>query len=378
MKLKRIIILLTIVLIAGRLQAQSSDSELRRQLAAARAENASLKKLVIDLSNLSKQLNADLAVERHAAKKVRQELVKAAKKYTLKTTADKDKAMEYKLALAENTMLRARIKSLLRSTGSSTSKPADDPRNRKHVRLIQIELHEDLWKWWSDPILLSEHISLRRKLTHLDVDHSLDAWLTRRGQFAGTKVNWNMRFVSGAITSKKKIDLRLKQAEKDLSATLQAVVFGSKSPIAVDNAKYRDSTIAALATTQPKAKSTPAGKKPKTAKTDPHAGAKKTNFRMQIRNLQEKIELYKLASAAGGLTTVYAVAGDIAVKIALPGRHFERVSRADQPRVKIVGSILRAAPKAGYFIGRTDTMMQFEVSGKCTLKNPPAAQPESE
>jgi len=370
MRLHRTILLLAIVVSGPQLRAQSPADQLREQLAEARIENAKLKKLVLDLSDLSKQLNADLTVERLKARKIRQDKTKAA-------DAHKSRAMEYKLAMAENKMLKARIKSLLRSTGAST-RPADTPHNRKSVRSINIELHENLWKWWSDPILLSKHISLRRKLTHLDVDHSIDAWLTRQRQFVGTKVNWTMRLVSAAITSKKKIDEALGQAEKDLSATLQAAVYGSKGSKPIDNARYRNSTIAALATTQPKPKTPRTVKKPKAPKTDPYARPKRTNFRKQIRDLQERIELYKLASAAGGLTTVYAVSGDIAVKIAIPGRHFETVSRAKRPGVKIVGEILRAAPKAGYFIGRTDSMMQFELTGRCELKAQPTDRTKSE
>jgi hypothetical protein len=370
MRLHRTILLLAIVASAAPLWAQSTEDKLRQQLADTRVANATLQRLVDELSALSDKLNADLAVERLKAKKIRQDKTKAVDTHNAR-------AMEYKLAIAENKMLKARIKSLMRSRGAGSTRPADNPHKRKSLRSINIELHENLWKWWSDPILLSEHISLRRKLTHLDVDHSLDAWLTRNRQFVGTKVNWTMKLVSAAITPKKRIDAALRQAEKDLSATLQAAVYGNKGSKPVDNARYKDATVAALASTQPKPKSPRVGKQPKAPKTDPYARPKQTNFRKQIRDLQERIELYKLASAAGGLTTVYAVSGDIAAKIAIPGRHFETVSRAKRPGVKVVGDILRAAPKAGYFIGRTDSMMQFELSGRCELKALPADQTKS-
>ncbi|MDP7287542.1 MAG: hypothetical protein QGH94_06085 [Phycisphaerae bacterium] len=371
MRTLRIILLLAVIAMGQKLYAQTPGDQLQARLAAARAENATLKKLVSELNDLSNQLNADLAVQRQAVKRVQQEKLKAAAK-------QKNRELEYKLALAENKMLKARIKSLIRSARSSTSKPAAGAGNRKNVRYIEIELREELWKWWTDPILLSEHISLRRKLVHLDVDHSVDAWLTRRREFAGTNVNWTMRFVSGAITSKKKVDQALKQADKDLSTTLQAAVYGSRPQKPVDNAKYLDGRIAAQAATQPAPKPPTGGRKPKTSKTNTYSERKTVNHRKQIRQLQERIELYKLASAAGGLTTIYAVSGDIAVKIAIPGRHFENVSRANRPKVQIKGSILSAAPKAGYFIGRTDTMMQFVVTGKCTLKNPPAPEAKPE
>jgi len=354
-------LLLAITAPTAALGAQSQIERLR-------AENAALRKLVTELSSLSKQLTADLAAQRLVIEKIEKDKQKAAAEH-------RARALEYKLAAAENKMLKARIKSLVRSTGSSTTKPSS-PRSRRNMRTIQIELHEDFWEWWTDPMLLSKHIALRRKLVHLDADHSIDAWLTRRKQFAGVKVDWTMQLVSGAITSKEKVDDALKKADRELNSALEAAVFGRRFAKATDNAKYRDATIAALATTQPKPRKTNTVKvkTPKTADADPYARKPRVDHRKHIRDLQERIELYKRASKAGGLTTIYAVAGDIAAKIAIPGRHFEKIPRTPRPQVQITGFILGAAPKAGYFAGRTDRMMQFSISGSCTLKGDAAPE----
>ena len=74
------------------------------------------------------------------------------------------------------------------------------------------------------------------------------------------------------------------------------------------------------------------------------------------------------------MTTIHAVAGNIAVRMSLPGRHFENVSLTRRPSVQITGSILSAAPKAGFFAGRTDSMIQFVVVGECKMKNPPESK----
>ncbi|MCP4377500.1 MAG: hypothetical protein GY794_15155, partial [bacterium] len=92
--------------------------------------------------------------------------------------------------------------------------------------------------------------------------------------------------------------------------------------------------------------------------------------RKRIRDLQDQIDIYKRSLVAGGMTTIYAIAGDVAVKMQLPGRHFENVVLTKRPSVQITGDILRAAPKAGLFAGRKGTMIQFEVSGECKIKNP--------
>ena len=360
MRVLRAICLLALLGAGPQLHAQvqgdtgNQVNELKAKLTAALTENKMLKKLVADLTEMSKQLSADMAAQRLAVEEM--------KKNNLKTVAEhQTHAAEYKLALAENKMLKARIKSLLRSGGSGTSKPVTATRDRTNVRLIAIALHEELWKWWTDPLLLTEHITLRRKLVSLDADHSIDAWLTRRKEFAGTRVDWPMKLVSGSIISKDKVDKAWKKADQDLTDTLNAVVYGKTRPGKPDNARIVDRRIGARATSRP---ATRPRSDTKTAKAP-----SRVEFRRRIRDLQEQIELYKRASEAGGMTTIYAVAGNIAVKMMLPGRHFENVSVTRRPSVQITGSILGAAPKAGFFAGRKDTMIQFVVDGKCKIKN---------
>jgi len=334
--------------------------ELQAKLKTALTENKELKKLVAELTEMSKQLNADLMVQRVAVEKIKREHVQAAAEY-------QDRAAKYKLALAENKMLRARIKSLLRSGGSSTSKPAVK-KDRPNVRLIAIELHEELWKWWTDPMLLTEHIALRRKLVHLDADHSIDAWLGRHKEFAGTKVDWSMKLVSGSITSKKKINEAWEKANQDLNDTLNAMIYGKTRPVKTDNERIIDTRIAALATSRPAIKRPEKKQKAKPPDNSGPTTPRRVDFRKRIRDLQERIELYKTASKAGGMTTIYAVAGDIAVKMFLPGRRFENVSLKQRPDVQVTGNILSAAPKAGFFAGRKSNMIQFVVTGECKVK----------
>jgi len=370
MRVLRAICLLALVAAGPQLHAQvQGDSgkqidELKAALAAALSENQALKKLVAELTEMSKQLNADLMVQRVTVEKIKKEKLKAA-------TEHQTRAAEYKLALAENKMLKARIKSLLRSGGSSTSKPAAATKDRTNVRLIAITLHEELWKWWTDPQLLTEHIALRRKLVHLDADHSIDAWLVRHKQFAGTRVDWPMKLVSGSIISKKKVDAAWKKANQDLNDTLNAMVYGKTRPRKSDNARIVDRRIGARATTRPASR--PRSDKPKVKPPKNTRGPtpRRVDFRKRIRDLQERIELYKTASKAGGMTTIYAVAGDIAVKMSLPGRRFENVSVRKRPSVQVTGNILSAAPKAGFFAGRKSNMIQFVVTGECKIKNPP-------
>ena len=369
MTIRCAICVLVLVAAGPRLDAQvqvdpgKQIDELKSKLAAALRENRELRKLMVELTEMSKQLNADVVAQRLVVEETRKKSLKAA-------TEHQKHAMEYKLALAENKMLRARIKSLIRSAGSSTSKPAAVKKDRTNVRLIEIELHEDLWEWWMDPLLLTDHIAMRRKLVHLDADHSIDAWLTRRREFAGTRVDWPMRLVSGSVISKSKVDQARKKAKQDLTDTLRAVVYGKARPAKPDNSRVVDLRIAARATSRP------AKTKPK-KKTGPPTPSR-IDLRKRIRHLQEQIELYQRASAAGGLTTIYAVAGNIAVKMDLPGRRFDSISMTRRPRVQITGNILSAAPKAGFFAGRKDTMIQFVVAGECKMKDPPAPKPKPE
>ncbi|MDP6635271.1 MAG: hypothetical protein QGG42_10260 [Phycisphaerae bacterium] len=371
MRLTRTICLIALIASGPRLWAQESANKLQAKLTAALIENETLKKLLVEHSALNQQLSADLVAQRRAVEEIRKEIART-------NAQHKSRAMEYRLALAENKMLKARVKSLLRSTGSSTSKPGTAASTRRNVRLIAITLHEELWKWWSDPLLLSEHIALRRKLVHLDVDHGIDAWLTRRKEFAGTRVNWSMKLMSGSIISKDQVNKALKKANRTLDETLRAAVYGQPRPKKPNNTKIVDGRLAARATTRP-ARKPPAGsggiKAPKTTGYD---RPKRVDFRKQIRQLQEQIDLYKRSSTAGGMTTIYAVAGDIVVKMSLPGRRFENVSAKNRPAVQVTGDILSAGPKAGYFIGRKDTMIQFILSGECKLKNPPPAKPKPE
>ena len=371
-----VICLLVLVAAGPQLHAQVQGDtgkridELKSALAAALTENRELKKLVAEMTKMSKQLNAELLVQRVAVEKIRKEKLKAA-------TEHQTSATEYKLALAENKMLKARIKSLRRSGGSSTSKPAAATNDRTNVRLIAITLHEELWKWWTDPQLLTEHIALRRKLVHLDGDHSIDAWLVRRKEFAGTRVDWPMKLVSGSIISKKKVDAAWKKAKQDLNDTLNAMVYGKSRPTKTDNARIFDRRIGARATSRPAAGSRSDKPKAKPPENTRGPTPRRVDFRKRIRNLQEQIELYKTASAAGGMTTIHAVAGNIAVKMSLPGRRFENVSVKKRPVVQVTGHILSAAPKAGFFAGRTGSMIQFVVAGECKLRNPPAPGPKS-
>ena len=372
MRVCRIICLLALVAAAGRLYAQVQGDTGKQidELKAALAENKMLKKLVAELTEMSKQLNAEIVAQKLVIEKIEKGNLKAA-------TAYKTRAMEYKLALAENKMLKARIKSLLLSGGSSTSKPATETKDRTNVRLIAIELHEELWKWWTDPLLLTDHVALRRKLVHLDTDHSIDSWLYRRKEFAGTRVDWPMKLVSGSIISKDKVDKALKKANQDLTDTLNAMVYGKGRPTKTDNARIIDRRIAAGATTRPATRPRTRAEKPKTPANTGYLAPRRVDLRKRIRNLQEQIELYKRASTAGGMTTIYAIAGDIAVKMLLPGRRFENVSVRKRPSVQITGHILSAAPKAGFFAGRKGSMIQFVVAGECKMKNPPAPKPKS-
>ena len=368
-----VICLLALVAAGPQLHAQVQGdtgkqiNELKSALAAALAENRALTKLVVEMTEMSKQLNADLLVQRAAVEKIKKDNLKAATEY-------EKHAMEYKLALAENKMLKARIKSLRRSGGSNTSKPAAATTDRTNERLIAITLHEELWKWWTDPQLLTEHIALRRKLVHLDADHSIDAWLARHGDFAGTRIDWPMKLVSGGIISKKKVDKAWKKAKQDLNDTLNAVVYGKTRPRKPDNSRIVDRRIGARATTRPATGPRSDKGKAKAPKNTSGPTPRRVDFRKGIRNLQEQIELYKTASAAGGMTTIHAVAGNIAVRMSLPGRHFENVSLTKRPSVQITGNILSAAPKAGFFAGRTDSMIQFVVAGECKMKNPPESK----
>ncbi|MDP6543559.1 MAG: hypothetical protein QGH60_06165 [Phycisphaerae bacterium] len=356
-----VICLLALVAVGPQLHAQVQGDK----LTAALAENKMLKKLVVELTAMTKQLNAELLLQRVVVEKIKKDHLKTA-------TGHQKNATEYKLAMAENKMLKARIKSLLRSGDSSTSKPAAATRDRRNVRLIAITLHEELWKWWTDPQLLSEHILLRRKLVHLDGDHSIDAWLVRRKEFAGTRVDWPMELVSGSIISKKKVDAAWKKAKQDLNDTLNAMVYGKGRTGKTDNARIVDRRIAAGATSRPAIGTRRDKRKAKTPKNTAGPTPRRVDFRKRIRNLQEQIELYKTASAAGGMTTIHAVAGNIAVKMSLPGRRFEKVSVKKRPSVQVTGNILSAAPKAGFFAGRKDSMIQFVVAGECKMKNPPA------
>jgi hypothetical protein len=241
------------------------------------------------------------------------------------------------------------------------------PKRRRNVSYIAIELHEELWKWWTDPQLLTEHIALRRKLVHLDVDHSIDAWLTRRKEFAGTTVNWEMKLVSGRIISREMVDQALKKAKQDLDNTLKSAVYGKPRSRKPNNSKIVDRRIGAHATSRP------ALKKPsKIKQTNPYEHRPpRVDYKKQIRQLQEQIALYKLSSASGGMTTIHAIAGNIAVKMPIPGRHFAKLSLKNRPTVQLKGEIIGATPKAGFFAGRKDSMIQFVVIGECKLKNPP-------
>ena len=73
------------------------------------------------------------------------------------------------------------------------------------------------------------------------------------------------------------------------------------------------------------------------------------------------------------MTTIYAIAGNIAVKMPIPGRHFAKLSLKNRPTVQLKGEIISATPKAGYFAGSKDSMIQLGVIGECKLKNPPKA-----
>lgn len=353
MRLRLVICLIAMLAVApgGRAEpkgdAAGRSGERESALDLARSGNKVLRELVDELTKMNKKHRDDLAVR----ELVIERLEKDRRKLAAGRRAD---AEEYKLALAENKMLRARIKSLLRPGASSTTKP----KGRSNTRVISITLHENFWKWWSDPILLSEHIALRRKLTTLDVDHSIDAWLTRRKEFHGTRVNWSMKLVSGTYISKEKVNKAWKKAKQDLNDTLNAAVYGVRRPAKTDNPK--------VAASRPGAKKSPPPKKAKPPL--------RIDFRKRIRELQEQIEMYKRASAAGGMTTIYAVAGDIAIKMSLPGRRLTNVSLNKRPDVQITADIVSAAPKAGLFIGRKDTMLQFVVTGECKLKDPDAAK----
>ena len=377
MTLRCAICLLALAAAGSRIHAQvqadtgTQIDELKTKLAAALVENKMLKKLVAELTEMSKRLNADLLVQRVAVEKIKQDNRKAAAEYQAR-------AAEYKLAMAENKMLRARIKSLIRSGGSSTSKPAAARRNRTNVKLIEIELHEELWEWWTDPLLLTDHIALRRKLVHLDADHSIDAWLARRREFAGTRVDWPMKLVSGSVIPKSKVDQAWKKAKQDLNDTLRAVVYGKVRPGKTDNSRIPDLRIGARATSRPAIGQPNRTKKTKPGKNAEPPAPSRLDLRKRIRHLQEQIELYERASAAGGLTTIYAIAGNIAVKMSLPGRRFENISMTRRPSVQITGNILSAAPKAGLFAGRKDTMIQFVVAGECKMKDLPAPKPRPE
>ena len=367
MKLRCAICLLATIAVGPQLHAQAPDAsekqvnELQAKLTAALAENKTLRKLVSEFTTLIEQHNADLAAQKRAVDEIKRDSLKADAKYQARE-------LEYKLATAENKMLRARIKSLLKPGGSSTTKPE----SRRNVRYIAITLHEELWTWWTDPNLLTEHIALRRKLVHLDVDHSIDAWLARRKEFAGTRVDWEMNLVSGKIISKEMVDAALKKAKQDLNNALKAAVYGKPKPRKTDDAKIVDRRITAHATSRPAPK-----QRSSTIIADPYARPR-VDYRTQIRQLQEQIELYKLASAAGGMTTIHAIAGNIAVKMPIPGRHFAKMSLTKRPSVRITGDIVSAAPKAGFFAGRKDSLIQFVVIGECELKNPPAPKPEPE
>jgi hypothetical protein len=345
-----IICLLALVAVGPQLHAEAPSDA----LAGVVAENKSLKKLITGLNEVCEQLNAEIKAQKLVIEKL-----KASHRKTV--TEQQARAMEYKLALAENKMLKARINSLLRTGGSSTTKPAAT-RNRKNVRFIEIELRENLWKWWIDPLLLSDHLAMRRKLVHLDTDHSIDSWLTRRGEFAGTRVNWPMKLVSGNIISKKEVDNAWKAARQNLKDTLSSMVYDTRRPAETDNDKIVDRRMGAGSTSRPASGKQKGTAKPKVSGRD--------DLRKRIRNLQDQIAIYKRASQAGGMTTIYAVAGDIAVKMSLPGRHFENVVLTKRPSVQITGDILRAAPKAGFFAGRKGSMIQFVVSGECKIKNP--------
>jgi hypothetical protein len=361
MKLRCIICLLAMLSVGPRLgaqvptTAQKHITDLQAKLAAVQTENKTLRELVTGFTAISDQNNAALAAQKRDLAKIKKDNLKATANYQARE-------LEYKLTVAENKMLRARIKSLLKPGALSTTKPKR-PRN---VRYIAIELHEQLWKWWIDPQLLTEHIALRRKLVHLDVDHSIDAWLARRKEFAGTTVNWEMKLVSGRIISREMVDKALKEAKQDLDNTLKAAVYGKPRSRKPNNSKIVDRRIGARATSRPALK-----KRRRIKQTNPYERRPPhVDYKKQIRHLQEQIELYTLSSASGGMTTIYAIAGNIAVKMPIPGRHFAKLSLKNRPTVQLKGEIISATPKAGYFAGRKDRMIQFVVIGECKLKNP--------
>ena len=364
MKLRCIICLLSIIAAVPPSQAQTPDKTTQAKLQAAQAENKTLRKLVSDLTELNNGLSAEVEAMRQVMDKIEKKKLQAAAKRD-------DRTMDYKLVAAENKMLKSRIRSLLKSGGKPTTQPARSTNSSKHVRQISISLPEDYWEWWlDDPIQLTEHIALRRKLTPLDVDHSIDAWLTRRNGFAGKRVKWAMKLVSGSITSKVKVDAALKQAKKDLDDTLSAAVYGKSAAKMLDNSRYKDGRITARNLTQPVKKTTKKAPKINAASASAYARPTRTDLHKKIRDLQQQIELYQQASKAGGITTIHAVAGNIAVKMSLPGKRFAGLSLKTRPGVQIVGHILSASPKAGYFAGRKDNMIQFVVTGSCNLTQP--------
>ncbi|MBT3201899.1 MAG: hypothetical protein HN350_18520 [Phycisphaerales bacterium] len=364
MKLRCIICLLSIIAAAPQSQAQTPDKTIQAQLQTAQAENKTLRKLVSELTTLNKGLSAEVEAMRQVMDKIEKDKLKTAAKR-------EDRTMDYKLVEAENKMPKAKIRSLLKSGGKPTTRPAAPIGSSKHVRQISISLPEDYWEWWlDDPNLLTEHITLRRKLTPLDVDHSIDAWLTRRNGFAGKRVKWTLKLVSGAITSKEKVDKALKKAKKDLDDTLGAAVYGKSAARPLDNSKYQDRRIAARVRTQPVKKPTKKAPKINEIPVSAYTRPTRTDLHKKIRDLQQQIELYQQASKAGGITTIHAVGGNIAVKMSLPGKRFEKLSLKTKPSVQIVGHILSASPKAGYFAGRKDNMIQFVVTGSCNLTQP--------
>jgi len=371
MRLRHAICLLTLIVASSGLYAQTPDADIRARLAAAMQENATLKKLVAELTAMSKELSADIEAQRIAFEEINKRRQKADAERGSKT-------MDYKIALAENKMLKARIKSLLRARDSSTSKPSGKTRRSSNVKVIHIELQENFWKWWTDPLLLTEHMALRRKLVHLDGDHSIDAWLTRRKGFTGTRVEWNMTLVSVQFTSKLQIDKALKKANQDLTDTLDAVVHGKTRPLRPSNSGITDLRIEARTTSQPAPKPDTDTARLRLLKPSGYYRPKREDIRRQIGNLQESIKLYKRASAAGGLTTIHAVAGNVAAKMLLPGKQLEGVRASKRPGVFITGSVLGASPKAGFFAGRKDTMVQFSVNGECKLKSTSSTETKPE
>ncbi|MCP4377302.1 MAG: hypothetical protein GY794_14140, partial [bacterium] len=267
-----IICLLALVVVGPQVHADAKDD----MLVGLMDENQSLKKLITGLNEVCEELNADIKVQKLTIEKLRASQLKT-------VNEQQARAMEYKLALAENKMLKARIKSLLRTGGSATTKPA--AKNRKNVRLIEIELPENLWKWWLDPLLLSDHLAMRRKLVLLDTDHSIDSWLARRREFAGTRVDWTMKLVSGKIISTKEVSKALKTARQNLNDTLSSMVYDTRRPAKTDNDKIVDRRIVAGSTSRPAEKKKKSIAKPKATGRDER--------RKRIRDLQDQIDIYK-------------------------------------------------------------------------------------